>query len=105
MIDTKANAKENLGVFICGIRPICRLHFGQKIKFPQFHSQKWPRKNGLQNVPNMDFLLPLILLRFPPKKAKCVISARKSWQQIGLKAYLPFHCESESEIKSPDFHL
>ena len=70
-----------------GIRPICRLHFGQKCQnFPSFIVKKWPRKNGLQNVPKIHFLLSLILLRFPPKKAKCVVSARKSRQQIGLKA-------------------
>ena len=59
-----------------------------KSKFPQFYNQKWTRRNGLQNVPNMHFLLSFILLRFQPKKAKCVVSARKSRQQIGLKAYI-----------------
>ena len=44
------------------------------------------QKNRLENVPKVHFLLSLILLRFPPKKAKCVVSARKSRQQIGLKA-------------------
>ena len=40
-------------------------------------------------MPKMYFWLSLILLRFPPKKAKCVVSARKrkSRQQIGLKAH------------------
>ena len=37
-------------------------------------------------MPNMHFLLSLNLLRFPPIKAKCVVSARNSRQQIGLKA-------------------
>ena len=47
------------------------------------------QKNGLQNVPNMHFLLSLVLLRFPTAKGtKCVVSARKSRQQIGLKAYI-----------------
>ena len=44
---------------------------------------KMAQKNGLRNVPKMHFLLPLFLLRFPPKK---VVSARRSRQQIGLKA-------------------
>ena len=53
----------------------------QKSKFPQFYSQKWTRKNGLQNVPKIYFLLPSILLRFQPKKKKkYVVSARKSRQ-------------------------
>ena len=36
-------------------------------------------------MPKMHFLLSSIL-RFPPKEAKCVVSARESRQQIGLKA-------------------
>ena len=57
----------------------------------QFYSEKWPRKNGLQNGPKMHFLLSLILPRFPPKRAKCAVSARKGRQQIGLKAYIYIH--------------
>ena len=51
--------------------------------------------NRLQNVPNMHVLLSLILLRFPPKKAKCVVSAIKSRQQIGLKAFMYMYIEEE----------
>ena len=38
-------------------------------------------------MPKVLFLLSLVLLRFLPKKAKCVVLARKSRQQIGLKAF------------------
>ena len=57
-------------------------------KFPQLYSQNRPRKKGTPKRANNAFLLPLILLRFPPKKAKCVVSAGKRRQQIGLKAYI-----------------
>ena len=39
-------------------------------------------------MPKMHTLLSLLLLRFPPKKAKCVVSASIGRQQIGLKAYI-----------------
>ena len=54
--------------------------------FPNFIAKNGPEKMGSKTCQKMHFLLSLILLRFPPKKAKCVVSARKSRQQIGLKA-------------------
>ena len=75
-------------IYIYVIRPICRLRFGPKSNVYPVYSQKGPPKNGLQNVPKMHFLLSLILVRFPPKKAKCVVSSRKSRQHVGLKAYM-----------------
>ena len=70
---------------------------------PVLYSQNRPRKNGLQNVPKMHFLLSLLLLRFPPKKAKCVVSARKSRQQIGLKAYIYMVISNASGSKNSWF--
>ena len=55
-------------------------------KFPQFYSQNWPRKNGLQNVPKILIFVVLNSSTFPSEKLKCVVSARKSRQQIDLKA-------------------
>ena len=34
------------------------------------------------------FLLPIILLRFPPKRQHVLFQLRKSRQQIGLNAYM-----------------
>ena len=42
-------------------------------------------------MPKMHFLLSCNLLCFPPKKAKCVLWARRSRQQIGLKAIYGIH--------------
>ena len=46
-------------------------------KFSQFYSQKWPRKNGLQNVPKMHFLLPIILLRSRQKRQNILFQVEK----------------------------
>ena len=72
---------------ICGIRPICHLHVGpKKTKFPQFYSQKLPRKMDSKTCQKCIFLFSLNLLLFPRKRANNVVSTRESRQQTGLKA-------------------
>ena len=58
----------HLYIYIYGIRPICRLHFGQNFQsFPSVIVKNGPEKNGLKNVPKMHVLLSLNLLLFPRK--------------------------------------
>ena len=47
---------------------------------------KMAPKNGLKNVPKMQFFVVLKSSSFPPKKVKNVALTRKSRQQTGLKA-------------------
>ena len=50
-------------------------------QIPSFIVKDGPEEMDSKTCQKMHLLLPLNLLRFPPKKAKCVVSARKSWKQ------------------------
>ena len=56
-------------------------------KCAQFYRKKCPPKSVVETVPKMHFLLSLNRLLSPPKRENG-LSARKSRQQTGLKAYV-----------------
>ena len=69
-----------------GIRPVCCLHVGQQKlqNFPSFMVQMAQKRT--KHMPKINFLSSLNFLLFPRNKHEIVVSARKSRQQIGLKA-------------------
>ena len=81
-----------VATLIFGIRPICRLHFGPKIQnFPSFIVKNGPEKGTQKRAKHAIFVF-LKSSSFPPKRAKKVVSTRKSRQQTGLKAIRPSPC-------------
>ena len=68
-----------------GVRPVCCLHFGQKIQnYPSF-IVKVAQKTGTQKCAKNACFVSLHLLPFPRKGQKNVVSTRKSRQQTGLR--------------------
>ena len=73
-------------IYIYGIRPICRLHFGQHFQnFPSFIVKNGPEKMDSKTCASLVVLKSSF---FPPKRVNNVASTKKSRQQTGLKAHI-----------------
>ena len=89
----------------CGVRPVCRLHFGQTFHFlTQFYSKKCPPQSVVETVPKMHFLFSSNLLLLTKKEHKMLFQLEKVGNkrlQTGLKAAI---CHNRSLILTVPFN-